>query len=234
MGRTGEPIAIGDCVIAEGGRVAAIRMDADLDPSGPDTVFDALGVALAPGLIGANMVIKTGTDVADYINGGHSALADDQIDCLIETCTKGLEIVHRGNERVALLTLNTARELGRLDQIILGKVGQAGAGFQPFGALRMVAMRSSLGNVAPETAFRFGTVYMAHQRELDRGLLEVGKSAASVLMDQAKCALRKDLQASGAPGNLPGVGMTIIDGDVRSMRSGTTPPAQSLPEVVSA
>ncbi|MEO1681404.1 MAG: hypothetical protein AAFU80_24945 [Pseudomonadota bacterium] len=61
MGRTGEPIAIGDCVIAEGGRVAAIRMDADLDPSGPDTVFDAIGVTLAPGLIGANMVIETGT-----------------------------------------------------------------------------------------------------------------------------------------------------------------------------
>ncbi|MEO1681403.1 MAG: hypothetical protein AAFU80_24940 [Pseudomonadota bacterium] len=142
--------------------------------------------------------------------------------------------MHRGNERAALLTLNTARKFGRLDQIILGTVGPASAGIRPLGALRMVAMRSSLGNVAPETAFRFATVYMAHQRELDRGLLEVGKSAASVLMDQAKCALRKDLQASGAPGNLPGVGMTILDGDVRLMRSGITPPANRLPEVVSA
>jgi enamidase len=33
-------------------------------------------------------------------------------------------------------------------------------------------------------------------------------------------------------GNLPGVGMTIIDGVVRSERSRNTPPAQRLPELL--
>jgi enamidase len=33
-------------------------------------------------------------------------------------------------------------------------------------------------------------------------------------------------------GNLPGVGMTIIDGEVRSTRSRNTPPAETLPELV--
>jgi enamidase len=103
------------------------------------------------GLIDADMVLETGTDVVGHINGGHSALPDDQITCLCENCKAALEIVHNGNERAALLTLNTARELGKLDQIILGTDGPAGSGVQPLGILRMIAMLSSLGNVKAET-----------------------------------------------------------------------------------
>ena len=101
------------------------------------------------GLIDADMVLETGTDVVGHINGGHSALPDDQIVCLCENCLKGLEIVHNGNERAALLTLNTARELGKMDQIILGTDGPAGSGVQPLGILRMVAMLSALGWTKP-------------------------------------------------------------------------------------
>ncbi len=39
------------------------------------------------GLIDADMVMETGTDVVGHINGGHSALPDDQIVCLCENCT---------------------------------------------------------------------------------------------------------------------------------------------------
>ena len=63
------------------------------------------------GPIDADMVLETGTDVIGHINGGHSALPDDQIICICESCPKRLEIVHNGNERATLLTLNTAREL---------------------------------------------------------------------------------------------------------------------------
>ena len=95
------------------------------------------------GLIDADMVLETGTDVIGHINGGHSALPDDQIICICENCTKGLEIVHNGNERAALLTLNTARELKQIERIILGTDGPAGSGVQPLGILRMIAMLSS-------------------------------------------------------------------------------------------
>ncbi|PKP85434.1 MAG: Enamidase, partial [Alphaproteobacteria bacterium HGW-Alphaproteobacteria-2] len=46
------------------------------------------------GLVDADMVLETGTDVIGHINGGHSALPDDQIKCLCESCRAGLEIVH--------------------------------------------------------------------------------------------------------------------------------------------
>ena len=185
------------------------------------------------GLIDADMVLETGTDVVGHINGGHSALPDDQIVCLCENCTAALEIVHNGNERAALLTLNTARELGKLDQVILGTDGPAGSGVQPLGIMRMVAMLSSLGNVKAETAFCFANGNTGRRRELDTGLIEVGKAADFVLMDQAQHAPGKHILESIELGNLPGVGMTIIDGKVTSGRSRNTPPANRLPEVVS-
>ncbi len=184
------------------------------------------------GLIDADMVMETGTDVIGHINGGHSALPDDQIVCLCENCASAFEIVHNGNERSAVLALNTARELGKLDQVILGTDGPAGSGVQPLGILRMIAMLSAFGNVPAEQAFCFGTGNTARQRELDTGLIEVGKCADFVLLDQAQHAPGKTMLDSVALGNLPGVGMTIIDGLVRSERSRNTPPAQRLPEQV--
>jgi enamidase len=184
------------------------------------------------GLIDADMVLETGTDVVGHINGGHTALPDDQIICLCEGCKAALEIVHNGNERAALLTLNTARELKKLDQIILGTDGPAGSGVQPLGILRMVAMLSSLGNVAAETAFCFANGNTARRRVLDTGIIEAGYAADFVLMDQAQHAPGKSLLDSVQLGNLPGVGMTVIDGKVTSLRSRNTPPAQRLPEVV--
>ncbi len=184
------------------------------------------------GLIDADMVMETGTDVIGHINGGHSALPDNQIICLCESCKAAFEIVHNGNERAAVLTVNTARELGKLDQVILGTDGPAGSGVQPLGILRMIAMLSAFGNVPAAEAFCFGTGNTSRQRELDTGLIEKGYCADFVLLDQAQHAPGKTMLESVQFGNLPGVGMTIIDGEIRSERSRNTPPANNLPERV--
>lgn len=184
------------------------------------------------GLIDADIVMEAGTDVIGHINGGHTALPDDQIICLCENCKAALEIVHNGNERAALLTLNTARELKQLDRVMLGTDGPAGSGVQPLGIMRMVAMLSSLGNVPAEIAFCFATGNTSRQRKLDTGLIEKGYAADFVLMDQAQHSPGKNILESVQQGNLPGVGMTVIDGVIRSARSRNTPPANKLPEIV--
>jgi len=186
------------------------------------------------GLIDKDVVLEAGTDVIGHINGGHTALPDEQIICLCESCRKSLEIVHNGNERAALLTLNTARELDQLNRVILGTDGPAGSGVQPLGILRMIALLSSLGNIPAEIAFCLATGNTARERNLDVGLLEPGYAADFVLFDQAQHAPGATVLASIEQGNLPGVGMTIIDGVVRSKRSRNTPPATRLPTLVSA
>lgn len=184
------------------------------------------------GLIDKDVVLEADTDVIGHINGGHSALPDDQIVCLCESCQRSLEIVHNGNERAAILTLNTAKELDQLDRIILGTDGPAGSGVQPLGILRMIAFLSSFGNIPAEVAFCFGTGNTSRNRKLDVGLMEVGYCADFVLMDQAQHSPGDNLLTSVEQGNLPGVGMTIIDGIVRSQRSRNTPPAQKLPQII--
>ncbi|MDA0340298.1 MAG: amidohydrolase family protein [Proteobacteria bacterium] len=184
------------------------------------------------GLIDKDVVLEADADIIGHINGGHTALPDDQIICLCEQCERGIEIVHNGNERSGLLAMRTAFELGQPERVILGTDSPAGSGVQPLGILRMIAMLSSLGDVAPETVFCFATGNTARMRELDSGMLEVGKSADMIIIDQAQHAPGKDMLESIHQGNLPGLGMTIIDGVVRSERSRNTPPATRMPEIV--
>jgi len=51
-------------------------------------------------------------------------------------------------------------------------------------------------------------------------------------MDQAQHSPGKTLLESVEQGNLPGIGMTIIDGAITSERSRNTPPATRLPIIV--
>ncbi|MCE7028289.1 amidohydrolase family protein [Jiella avicenniae] len=184
------------------------------------------------GLIDADVVLEVDPDVVGHVNGGHTALPDGEIRCICEGCRRGLELVHNGNERAALYTLRIAQEMGQLERVILGTDGPAGSGVQPLGIVRMVSMLSSLGEVPAEIAFCFATGNTARMRALDCGLIEVGKSADFVFMDKAQHSAGRDFLHSIALGDLPGVGMTVIDGVVRSHRSRNTPPAEKIPSLV--
>lgn len=184
------------------------------------------------GLIDADVVLEADADIIGHINGGHTALPQNQIRCLCESCHRGIEIVHNGNEKMALFAMRTAFELGAPERVILGTDSPAGSGVQPLGILRMVSMLSSLGDVPAEVAFCFATGNTARMRDLDCGLIEVGRAADFVIMDRAQHSAGKDLLESVRLGDLPGISMTIIDGLVRTGRSRNTPPAERLAEVV--
>ncbi len=184
------------------------------------------------GLIDKDVVLECDADVVGHVNGGHTALPDDQIRCICEGCRRGLELVHNGNGRSALYTVRVAKEMEELERIILGTDGPAGSGVQPLGILRMVSMLASLGEVPAETALCFATGNTARLRGLDCGLIEVGRTADFVLMDKAQHSPADTMLESIALGDLPGIGMIIIDGIIRAGRSRNTPPAERVPEVV--
>ncbi len=183
------------------------------------------------GLIGADIVLEADTDVVGHINGGHTALPDKEIRCICEGCRRGLELVHNGNERAALYTLRTAKEMDQLERVILGTDGPAGSGVQPLGIVRMISMLASLGEVPAEVAFCFATGNTARMRNLDCGLIEPGRAADFVFMDKAQHSAGKGFLDSIALGDLPGIGMVVIDGVVRTGRSRNTPPAEKIPVV---
>ena len=53
-------------------------------------------------------------------------------------------------------------------------------------------------------------------------------------MDRAQHTAGRTFLEAIELGDLPGVGMVIIDGQIRCTRSRNTPPATTLPEVVEA
>jgi enamidase len=183
-------------------------------------------------LIDKDIVLAADADVIGHINGGHTALPDDQIVALCEKSARAIEVVHNGNERAALLTLRTAKELKQLDRVILGTDSPAGSGVQPLGILRMISMLASLGEIPAEMAVCFATGNTAKIRKLDCGLVAVGRAATFVMIDRAQHTAGKTVLESIQLGDLPGIGMVIVDGLVSAQRSRNTPPATAAPEVV--
>jgi len=184
------------------------------------------------GLIDKDVVLDADADVIGHINGGHTALPDEQIVALCERSPRGLELVHNGNERAALLTLRTAKELKQLERVILGTDAPAGSGVQPLGIVRMISMLSSLGEIPAEIVFCFATGNSARRRGLDGGLVEAGRAATFTMMDRAQHSSGKTFLESIQKGDLPGIGMVIIDGAISIQRSRNTPPATKVPEVL--
>jgi enamidase len=183
-------------------------------------------------LIDKDVVLAADTDVIGHINGGHTALPDSQIRELCEKSERALEIVHNGNERAALFALRTVMGLKQLHRVILGTDSPAGSGVQPLGIIRVIAALSSLGEIPAEVVFCFATGNTARMRKLESGLVEVGRPADFVFMDAPQHSAGKNVLESVRLGDLPGIGMTMIDGVVRTERSRNTPPATRVPKIL--
>ena len=184
------------------------------------------------GLIDKDVVLEADADVIGHINGGHTSLSEAHVCELCEKSSRAIEIVHNGNERVAIAAAKAALELKCPHRVILGTDGPAGSGVQPLGMLRMVALLSSLANIPAEFVFCFATGNTARIRNLNCGLIEVGRAADFVFMDRAQETAGRTLLESVQLGDIPGIGMVMIDGLVRCHRSRNTPPATQVPVVV--
>ena len=184
------------------------------------------------GLIDKDVVLEADADIIGHINGGHTSLSEAHVCELCEKSSRAIEIVHNGNERVAIAAAKMALQLKCPHRVILGTDGPAGSGVQPLGMLRLIALLASLGGIAPEMAFCFATGNTARLRKLNCGLIEPGRAADFVFMDRAQHTAGRNLLESVALGDIPGVGMVMIDGIVRCGRSRNTPPATEVPGVV--
>jgi enamidase len=184
------------------------------------------------GLIDKDVVLEADADIIGHINGGHTSLPYGQVCELCERSTRALEIVHNGNERIGILTARHARELRCSERVILGTDGPAGSGAQPLGMLRMIALLSSMASIPAEEVFCYATGNTARMRALDSGLIGIGRAADLVFLDRAQHTAGRDLLESVQLGDIPGVGMVLIEGVIRCQRSRNTPPAIQVPTIL--
>ena len=184
------------------------------------------------GLIDKDVVLEADADVIGHINGGHTSLPEAHVCELCERSSRAIEIVHNGNEKIAVAAAQTARDRKCMHRVILGTDGPAGSGVQPLGILRMVSLLSSFAGIPAEQVFCFATGNTARIRRLGCGLIEPGLAADLVFLDRAQHTAGHTLLESVQLGDIPGVGMVVIDGIVRCGRSRNTPPAMEIPVLV--
>ena len=184
------------------------------------------------GLIDKDVVLEADADIIGHINGGHTALPEADVCELCEKSSRAIEIVHNGNEKIAIAAAQAALQLKCPHRVILGTDSPAGSGVQPLGMLRLMAMLSSLGKIPAELVVCFATGNTARLRGLNSGLMAPGRDADFVFMDRAQHTAGKTLLDSLQLGDIPGIGMVMIDGIVRCGRSRNTPPATELAVVI--
>jgi len=181
--------------------------------------------------ITGEVVLEAAPDVVGHINGGTTSMSEREIDALVAT-RMALEIVHCGNGKTALHTLRRAREAKATDRIIIGLDAPSGTGVVPLGILRVLAHLVSLGEVAPEEAVCMATGNTARVYKLSTGVIAPGRDADLCIVDAPIGSQGRTALEALQVGDLFGVSMILIDGQVKIGRSRNTPPATRAAEVV--
>jgi enamidase len=181
--------------------------------------------------ITGEVVLEADPDVVGHINGGTTSMSEREIDALVAT-RMALEIVHCGNGKTALHTLRRAREAKATDRIIIGLDAPSGTGVVPLGILRVLAHLVSLGEIAPEEAICMATGNTARVYTLTSGVIAPGRDADLCIVDAPIGSQGRTALEALQVGDLFGVSMILIDGQVKIGRSRNTPPATRAAEVV--
>jgi enamidase len=181
--------------------------------------------------INAEVVLEADPHVVGHINGGTTSMSEREIDSLVAT-SMALEIVHCGNGKTALHTLARATDARALGRVIIGNDAPSGTGVVPLGILRVIAHLASLGGVAPEAAIAMATGNTARVYRLQVGVIAAGREADCCIVDAPVGSVGRTALEALRAGDLFGISMVLIDGQIRIGRSRNTPPAARAAEVV--
>ena len=190
------------------------------------TVMMHTGGTSIPGstTVTAEQVIATDPDVSAHLNGGPTAIFPEEVDKIIKKTSMAFEIVHCGNPKIALQIIKTAREANAFGRILIGNDAPSGTGVIPLGILRVLNLICSLGGVKAEEAIAMATGNTARVYKLNRGMIKEGLEADLVLMDAPMGSVGEDALQAIEAGDIPGISVVIIDGQIRITASRNTPP----------
>lgn len=197
------------------------------------TIMMHAGGTSIPGssTVTAEMVIQTAPDIVSHINGGPTAIALDEVRRLVTETDFALEMVHCGNPKVMVEAANLCVEQKALERIIIGNDAPSGTGVVPLGVLRVIAHLASLSAIKPEEALCMATGNTARVHKLPRGLIAEGLEADLVIMDAPMGSVGEDALEAIEAGDVPGVAMVLVDGEIVVAKSRNTPPPVRKPEV---
>ena len=171
-------------------------------------------------------------NVCGHVNGGPTALEDEGVRRLVAETDMIMQLVQAGNLRSSLLILDLAQEYGAMERVVAASDTPTGTGVIPLAVAKTITEFSSLGSVSPETAVCLATGNNANAWGLNSGFIAPGREGDLVLCDAPGGSTRSDVLSAMQNGDIPGVGIVVIDGEIRLERSRNTPPPQRMPQVV--
>jgi len=198
------------------------------------TIMMHTGGTSIPGssTVTADMVMKTDPDIASHVNGGPTAVSFEEIEKLVEKTQMALEIVHCGNPLVAVEAGKLFVEKNVLSRVLIGNDAPSGTGVVPLGVLRVINHLASLTPITGEQAICMATGNTARIHKLNRGFIQPGREADLVIMDAPMGSVGKDALSAIEAGDVPGVSMVLVDGEIVVQTSRNTPPAVRKPSIV--
>ena len=190
------------------------------------TVMMHTGGTSIPGsaTVTAAMVRATDPDIVSHLNGGPTAIPLSEVEALIKETNYFLEIVQCGNPLVAIEAVKMIKEHGAMDRVIIGNDMPSGTGVISLGILRTLNLISALGGISGPEAVAMATGNTARCYKLNRGLIKEGYEADLIMMDRPMGSVGKDAVGAIEAGDIPGIGLVMVDGVVRAQVSRNTPP----------
>lgn len=173
----------------------------------------------------ADDVMKVSPDVVSHINGGPTAISPAEIEKLVNETDLALEIVQCGNVKAADLVVRSLAKRNQLNRIIIGNDAPSGTGVIPLGILRTISQLASLSGISAAQAIAMATGNTASVYGLNTGMIAPGKEADLVIADNPMGSVGTDALSAIEAGDLPGIAMILIDGQIKVTKSRNTPPA---------
>ncbi|ACB85710.1 amidohydrolase family protein [Natranaerobius thermophilus] len=181
--------------------------------------------------VGYEDVINAKPTVVSHLNGGPTSIPFDDVKKLIDNSDITLELVHNGNPKIMKQAAEYAMEKDCLDRFIIGNDAPSGTGVIVLSIIRVISFLSSVAGIPPEKAICMATGNTSKVYDLNVGLIEKGREADFVIMDAPMGSVGEDSLTAFQEGDLPGVSMVIVDGEVMFTKSRNTPPAVRMAEV---
>ena len=176
---------------------------------------------------GVEIVTMVHPDIVGHITGGPIPMPEKEVEQIVAETDLYVEICSSGNPRMVLSLMHAIKAKGAIHRVLVGTDTPGGTGIIPRGMLREIAFLSSVAEVAPEVAICMATGNVGRGHGLPIGTLEEGKAADMVLLDKIQGSVAKDTLDSFSKGDLPGISVVIIDGEIRvAGRSQQTPPPE--------
>jgi len=192
------------------------------------------GGSSIPGSSGiwADHLLAVRPHVSFHVNGGPTAMPDEDFPRVVAESDIALQVCTAGNLRTTLLVADLARKADAFDRLLIATDTPTGSGIMPLGMLYTISHLTSLMDLPVEWAIAAATGNNARTYNLNAGFLKVGCDADILLIDACAGGSKTDAFSALRNGDIPAVAAVVSNGVPRFVgRSRNTPGAMHIVRV---